>query len=66
VSAGDTRVRVLADCILKRHLEPPSRTIGIEGRNPRRRVSNAPVSPRAFVTACQCGSLLTGELQNSR
>ena len=65
VSTGDTRVRMMADCILTRHLEPPSRTIGIEESNPRRRVRKGPVSASSFVPSFQCGSLLIGEDQNS-
>jgi hypothetical protein len=65
VPAGDARVRMLADCILKRHLKPPPRTIGIEGKNPRRRLTKAAVSSRSLVTSLQCGSLLTAELLNS-
>src|ERR1700736_4047661 len=45
--------------------ETPSLTIGIKGRDPRRRIRKVAVSPRSRVPSFQCGSLLTGEDQNS-
>jgi hypothetical protein len=64
VPASDARVRMPADCILKRHLKPPPRTIGIEGESATAS-HEAAVSSRSLVTSFQCGSLLTAELLNS-